>query len=124
MWSPGSDCATRGSGSTLCMAAPRSCPSTPIRRAGRASSSVSQAGGPMPRALVVDDEPLARERIRTLLRGHPGVELAGFGVLAHLTPREIPVTVFITAYDRHALRAFEVGAADYVLKPIVRARFD
>jgi len=109
----------------------------------------------MPRALVVDDEPLARERIRTLLRGHPGVEVAGecgdgvealaavrrerphlllldvqmpgldgFGVLAHLTPREIPVTVFITAYDRHALRAFEVGAADYVLKPIVRARFD
>jgi len=109
----------------------------------------------MPTALVVDDEPLARERIRTLLRNHPGVEVAGvcadgveavaairhlrpqlllldvqmpgldgFGVLAHLIPREIPVTVFVTAYDRHALRAFEVGAADYVLKPIVRARFD
>ena len=52
----------------------------------------------------------------------PGLD--GFGVLAHLQPREIPVTVFVTAYDQHALRAFDVGAADYVLKPIVRARFD
>ena len=109
----------------------------------------------MPSALIVDDEPNARERIRSLLRRHPGVTvvgecgdgvqavsairrlrpqlvlldvqmpgLDGFGVLAHLRPREIPVTVFITAFDRHAIRAFEVGAADYVLKPIVRSRFD
>src|SRR6187399_366654 len=77
MWSPGSAWATRGSGSMPCMAAPPSCPSIPMGRAGRASSSASPVGGPMPRALVVDDEPLARERIRTLLRGHPGVEVAG-----------------------------------------------
>jgi two-component system, LytTR family, response regulator len=109
----------------------------------------------MPSALIVDDEPNARERIRALLARHPsltivgecgdGVDalaairrerpqlllldvqmpgLDGFGVLAHLRPREIPVTVFVTAFDEHAIRAFEVGAADYVLKPIVSSRFD
>jgi two-component system, LytTR family, response regulator len=52
----------------------------------------------------------------------PGLD--GFGVLAHLRPGEMPLTVFITAYDEHAIRAFDVGAADYVLKPIVPARFD
>ena len=51
----------------------------------------------------------------------PGLD--GFGVLAHLLPSEIPVTVFITAYDQHAIRAFDVGAVDYVLKPIVAERF-
>lgn len=109
----------------------------------------------MPTALIVDDEPNARERIRTLLSSHAGIVvigecadgvealaairqqkpelllldiqmpgLDGFGVLAHLRPREVPVTVFITAYDEHALRAFDVGAVDYVLKPIVPDRFD
>ncbi|HEU4558639.1 MAG TPA: LytTR family transcriptional regulator DNA-binding domain-containing protein [Longimicrobium sp.] len=105
-------------------------------------------------ALIVDDEALARERIRTLLARHADVRVAGecadgvaavaairrerprllfldvqmpgldgFGVLAHLRPGEMPLTVFITAFDEHAIRAFDVGAADYVLKPIVPARF-
>ncbi|HEX2189461.1 MAG TPA: LytTR family DNA-binding domain-containing protein [Longimicrobiaceae bacterium] len=106
------------------------------------------------RALVVDDEPLARERVRALLERYPGIRvvgecgdgvaavaairrerpdlllldvqmpgLDGFGVVANLHPREVPVTVFVTAYDEHALRAFDVGAADYVLKPIQPERF-
>lgn len=106
-------------------------------------------------ALIIDDEPHARERLRDLLarrsdirvigecgdgssavtairRSRPELilldvqmpELDGFGVLAHLRPREMPVTVFVTAYNQHALRAFDMGAVDYVLKPIVAARFE
>src|SRR5688572_14922972 len=50
-------------------------------------------------------------------------ELDGFGVLAELTPAEMPVVVFVTAYDAHALRAFEVHALDYLLKPFTDERF-
>ncbi len=49
--------------------------------------------------------------------------LDGFGVLAHLPAPIRPVFVFITAYDEHAIHAFDVGAADYVLKPIRPDRF-
>ena len=45
-------------------------------------------------------------------------ELDGFGVLAELPPEEVPLVIFVTAYDEHALRAFDVHAVDYVLKPI------
>lgn len=100
------------------------------------------------RALIVDDEPPARELIATLLRGEPDVEvvgecangrravtairdlspdlvfldvrmpgLDGFGVLAELPPERWPLIVFVTAYDQHAVRAFEVHALDYLLKP-------
>ncbi len=47
----------------------------------------------------------------------------GFGVLAELKPAERPVVVFATAYDQHAIRAFEVCAIDYLLKPFSDARF-
>ena len=110
----------------------------------------------MIRALIVDDEPDARERIRRLLTHHSDVEIAGeaadgeqalqllgddesinlvfldiqmplldgFGV-AELIPRErMPVLVFVTAFDAHALRAFNANAVDYLLKPYDRARFD
>jgi two-component system, LytTR family, response regulator len=108
----------------------------------------------MIRALIVDDEPHARERIRSLLLRHGDIEIAGecgdgisavtairdvrpqllmldvqmpgldgFGVLSHLRPKDVPVTIFVTAFDEHAIRAFDVGAADYVLKPIVADRF-
>jgi len=49
--------------------------------------------------------------------------LDGFGVLRELKPEELPVIVFVTAYDRYALRAFEVHAIDYLLKPFSDARF-
>ena len=105
------------------------------------------------RALIVDDEPLARELIVDMLAGDPEVEvigecgdglaavaavetnkpdlvfldvqmpeLDGFGVLEAI--ERPPVIVFVTAYDQYALRAFEVHALDYLLKPFDRERFD
>jgi two-component system, LytTR family, response regulator len=102
------------------------------------------------RVAIVDDEPLARASLRVMLQRDPEVvvvgdvigvdapalierehvellfldvqmpELDGFGVLAALD--KLPVTVFVTAYDRYAVRAFEVHALDYVLKPVDDAR--
>jgi two-component system, LytTR family, response regulator len=108
----------------------------------------------MIRTLIVDDEPLPRERIRTLLaergnievigeaqdgreavemirREQPALvfldiqmpELDGFGVLAALAADRLPAVIFVTAYDEHAIRAFEVNAIDYLLKPINPKRF-
>lgn len=50
-------------------------------------------------------------------------EMDGFAVLAGLSPEETPAVVFVTAYDEHALRAFEVRALDYLLKPFSDDRF-
>lgn len=106
------------------------------------------------RTLIVDDEPLARERIKALLEDESDIEvvgecasgrkavsaiqrqapdllfldvqmpeLDGFGVLATLDPERLPVVIFVTAYDQYALRAFEVHALDYLLKPFDRERF-
>jgi len=50
-------------------------------------------------------------------------EMDGFKVLEAVRPRHVPVVVFVTAYDQHALRAFEVSATDYLLKPFDDARF-
>jgi len=106
------------------------------------------------RTLIVDDEPLARQRIRTLLNKEDDVELVGeccngneavtavreakpdlmfldvqmpvldgFGVLEALHADRLPAVIFVTAYDRYAVRAFELYALDYLLKPFDRARF-
>ncbi|MBZ5554071.1 MAG: LytTR family DNA-binding domain-containing protein [Acidobacteriia bacterium] len=106
------------------------------------------------RVLIVDDEVLARERIRDLLRGQPEFEIAGecangrdavqkilelapdllfldvqmpglngLDVLEAVGPRHMPVVIFVTAYDQYALKAFEVHALDYLLKPFDRPRF-
>ena len=106
------------------------------------------------RAVVVDDEPLARSSLKVLLRGDPEIELVsecgsgmealreirgrrpdlvfldvqmpecdGFDVLEQLG-KDLPAAlVFVTAYDQYALRAFEAGALDYLLKPFDNARF-
>lgn len=50
-------------------------------------------------------------------------ELDGFQVLDGLTTHELPVIIFVTAYDEHALRAFDAHALDYLLKPVERERF-
>lgn len=47
----------------------------------------------------------------------------GFSFLEKIPPKEFPEIVFVTAYDEHAIRAFEAGAIDYVLKPINEERF-
>src|SRR6266508_1709789 len=109
---------------------------------------------PRTRVLIVDDEPLARERIRTLLAEEPGFEIVGeaidgpsgaeailalhpdlvfldvqmpgadgFDVIDAVGPDKMPFVVFVTAYDRYALRAFDVHALDYLLKPFDRERF-
>jgi two-component system LytT family response regulator len=106
------------------------------------------------RTVIVDDEPLARERLRDLLRAEPDLEITaecangrdavaairhhapdlvfldvqmpeldGFGVLAELAGGPLPAVVFVTAHDQFALRAFEVHAVDYLLKPFDRERF-
>ena len=105
------------------------------------------------RVLVVDDETVARRRIRRLLAAEPDVaivgecgdgasalqainreqpdiifldvqmpELDGFEVV-RAAPAGLPGVVFVTAYDRYALRAFDVHAVDYLLKPFDRERF-
>ena len=102
-------------------------------------------------ALIVDDERLARQELRTLLAVHPEVEVRGEAAsvdeaarhLAREQPDVIfldiqmpgesgfdlfaraPVAgrvVFVTAHDAHALRAFDVNALDYLLKPVAPAR--
>ena len=109
----------------------------------------------MVKCLIVDDELLARQRIRQMLEGHPecrvtgecagGVEavqaiedlapdlvfldiqmpeLDGFGVIEAVGPERMPAVLFVTAHDEHALRAFDVNALDYLLKPFGRDRFE
>ena len=106
------------------------------------------------RALVVDDEPLARRRLRRLLERDPEVDLVGecgdgpaaaaaigeqapdlvfldiqmpevdgFAVLQQVPADRTPLIIFVTAHDQYALRAFEVAAVDYLLKPFDRRRF-
>ena len=102
---------------------------------------------PSIRAVLVDDEPPARERLATLLAAHPNVRVigeagdvleaarvcaedppdvvfldiqlpraSGFELLPLLTTN--PRIIFVTAFDRFAVRAFEVNALDYLLKPV------
>ena len=106
------------------------------------------------RTLIVDDEPLGRERIRTLIgddaeievvgecsdgkqavaaieRTRPDLvyldvqmpEMDGFAVLDAIANERMPAIIFVTAYDRYAVRAFEVHALDYLLKSFDRERF-
>ncbi|MEO8200485.1 MAG: LytTR family DNA-binding domain-containing protein [Gemmatimonadota bacterium] len=112
---------------------------------------------PLPpiRVVIVDDEPLPRERIRTLLAAHGNItvvaeasdgadavqvllaeqpdlifldiqmpEFDGFEVLEGLGSTAIPAVIFVTAFDEYAVRAFEVSAIDYLLKPIDPSRFE
>ena len=106
------------------------------------------------RAIIVDDEPLARDGVRLHLDSEPDIEiigeagggeeavalietmrpdlifldvqmpgLDGFGVLEAVGATHMPVTVFTTAYDQFAVRAFDAHAIDYVLKPYDEDRF-
>ncbi|HEU0301528.1 MAG TPA: LytTR family DNA-binding domain-containing protein [Longimicrobium sp.] len=106
------------------------------------------------RALIADDEPLARERVRTFLAAFPEIEvvrecgdgveasaairelrpelvfldvqmpgLDGFAVLEAVEADAAPAVIFVTAHEAYAVRAFDVHAADYLLKPFTRTRF-
>ena len=106
------------------------------------------------RVVIADDEPLARERLASLLGAEPDVEIVaqardgeeaisalhdhtpdlafldvqmpqmnGFEVIEAIGTEKMPLVIFVTAYDQHALRAFQVRALDYLLKPFDRERF-
>ena len=106
------------------------------------------------KALIVDDEELARKLLREMLGSHPEIEIAaecrngieavkaagehkpdllfldvqmpkltGFDVLELIDRHNVGV-IFVTAYDQYAMKAFEVHAVDYLLKPFSRERFE
>src|SRR5579859_374349 len=107
------------------------------------------------RTLIVDDEPLGRERVRTLLARDEDIEVVGesgdgkkaiaaieklkpdlvfldvqmpevdgFGVLEAISGEQAPAIVFVTAFDKYAVQAFEVHALDYLLKSFDPERFE
>src|ERR1700746_2086621 len=123
------------------------------------SSGLAVAGGfrndvlPRIRALLVDDEPIARKVLREELEALDSIDVIaeadtgeaalaqitslkpdlvfldiqmpimdGFELLSQLTGGSLPVFIMGTAYDQHAIRAFEAGAIDYLLKPISQPR--
>lgn len=105
------------------------------------------------KTLIVDDEPLARDRVKRFLRDEGDIQVIGesgngieaietinreqpdlvfldiqmpekngFDVIKSLNRRKLPTIIFVTAYDQYALRAFDVHALDYLLKPFNRER--
>jgi two-component system LytT family response regulator len=109
----------------------------------------------MLRAIIVDDEALARRAVRQQLERHPEVRVlaecatggeavraitahdpdivfldiqmpggSAFDVIDQIGAGARPAIIFVTAYNQHAIKAFEVNAVDYVLKPIAESRFD
>jgi DNA-binding LytR/AlgR family response regulator len=105
------------------------------------------------KALIVDDEPIARRVLREELELFPEVQilgeaadgkealqkiaklrpdlvfldlqmpvLSGFDVVRNLTEPPLPIIVIVTAFDEHAIQAFEAGAIDYLLKPVSETR--
>ena len=105
------------------------------------------------RAIIVDDEPLARRGLEIRMAAHPDVEIVGhygdgesaiaglrehrpdlmfldvqmpgmdgFQTLRAVPASEMPLVVFVTAYDHYAIRAFEASATDYLLKPVEESR--
>ena len=107
------------------------------------------------RVLIVDDEPLARQRIADMLERESGITVVGeidngdsaveairslhpdlvfldvqmpgrtgLDVVRAVGVDAMPLTIFVTAYDRHALEAFEVAAVDYLVKPFDDERFE
>lgn len=116
--------------------------------------AASQAPSRQLRVLLIDDEPLSRQKMRHFLNGEPDIEVVGecedgptaiedilrlrpdlvfldvqmpgtdgFAVLEAVRGEYLPEVVFVTAYDSYALKAFDVHALDYLLKPFDRERF-
>ncbi len=106
------------------------------------------------RTIIVDDEPLAREKLRGFLDQETDIEIIdecrdgrealekieaekpdlvfldvqmpemdGFEVLENVEPEQLPTVIFVTAFDQYAIKAFDVHAVDYLLKPFDRERF-
>jgi two-component system LytT family response regulator len=110
---------------------------------------------PALRALIVDDEPIARQVLRDELgtfsdveivgeaaNGHDAIReiarlkpdlvfldlempgVGGFDVIRRLPEGVLPIVIIVTAYDQHAIRAFDAGALDYLLKPVSQERLE
>ena len=106
------------------------------------------------RAVIVDDESLARKNVKRFLATEPDISVIGecggggeainviqelspdllfldiqmpgidgFEVLHAIRESKMPIIIFVTAYDQHALKAFEIHALDYLLKPLKQERF-
>ena len=102
-------------------------------------------------ALIIDDERMARQELKRLLSAHPDIEIVGeantgeqaLQLIPRLAPDvifldvqmpgmtgfellerldDVPQVIFTTAYDEYALKAFEVSALDYLVKPVAPAR--
>ena len=126
----------------------------PAITAAEEGSTPHPAAGRKVRAIIVDDELLARAKIRQLLASAPDMEvigeadngrdairlihehrpqllfldiqmpeMSGFDVLKALPEDLRPATIFVTGHQQHAVKAFEIHAVDYLLKPITVARF-
>ncbi|HEY4219202.1 MAG TPA: LytTR family DNA-binding domain-containing protein [Gemmatimonadaceae bacterium] len=122
---------------------------------GHTASTASPETESKIRTVIVDDEALGRDRIRSLLESHADVDVIGvcedgstavetidrlrpdlvfldvqmpgmdgFEVVDNLEPGRLPAIVFVTAHDGHAIRAFEVHALDFLLKPFDQKRFE
>jgi two-component system LytT family response regulator len=133
---------------------PNDQPSSAVRSIQLATCRSAPMTDGIVRAVVVDDEPAARDAVTTLLAEHPSVRVVGeatngrdavlliqrerpdllfldvqmpdqdgFGVLESLGADVPAGVVFVTAHDEHAVRAFEMHALDYILKPFGRPRF-
>jgi two-component system, LytTR family, response regulator len=120
----------------------------------RAATPALLDGAMKIRTLIVDDQLIARELLRRMLKDEPDIEIVGmpasgkeavqaiqelapdlvfldvqmpeldgFGVLAQINRSKMPVVVFVTANDDFALRAFDVHALDYLVKPCTPDRF-
>ena len=107
------------------------------------------------RVLIVDDEDLARQRLRALLARRTDFEISGecatgaeavrairaerpdlvlldvqmpeldgFDVIGEIGAHNMPAVIFVTAFDDYAIDAFDVGAVDYLLKPVDEERFN
>jgi DNA-binding LytR/AlgR family response regulator len=86
----------------------------------------------IPGTEVVGEAPNGAAALTQIAQRHPDLVLldlempgvGGFEVIQNLPPGPLPVIVIVTAYDQHAIQAYEAGAADYLLKPVSRERLE